>query len=63
MTPSEKLTALGWPTLPALAKNMLTTPIETMDVKRGELMAGNAMHLTNAAIVLAVGLACFKRVQ
>ena len=62
MTPGEKLTALGWPTLPELAKKMLCTPLQTLDSKRGELMAGNAMHLGNAAIVLAIGLACFRKV-
>ena len=62
MTPGEKLTALGWPTLPELSQKMLCTPLQTLDSKRGELMAGNAMHLGNAAIVLAIGLACFRKV-
>lgn len=62
MTPGEKLTALGWPTLPELSQKMLCTPLQTLDSKRGELMAGNAKHLGNAAIVLAIGLACFRKV-
>ena len=62
MTPGEKLTALGWPTLPELSQKMLCTPLQTLDSKRGELMAVNAMHLGNSAIVLAIGLACFRKV-
>ena len=61
MTAVDKLTALGWPTVQEVSDNMMTTCVPLLDPKRGELMAGNAMLLGNAGIVLLVGLTCFKK--
>ena len=63
MTSVDRLTALGWPTTEGIASNMLTTCLPTLDTRRGELMAGNAMALGNVSIVILVGLSCFKRVS
>ena len=63
MTSVDRLTALGWPTTGEIASNMLTTCLPTLDMSRGELMAGNAMALGNVSIVILVGLSCFKRVS
>lgn len=60
LTPTDKITALGWPTTSEAARNMLTTVLPTLDEKRSGLMAGNAMLLGNCAIVMLVGLCCFK---
>ena len=61
MTPSCKLSALAWPTTNEMAKSMLTSTLPSLDVKRSELMQGNAMNLMNVAIVVLLGLACFSR--
>lgn len=61
MTSTDKLTALGWPTTKEVASSMLTSVLGTVDPKRAELMAGNAMHLSNVAIVVLVSLVCFTK--
>lgn len=61
LTPSDKLTALGWPTTKSIADSMLVTQLPALDNGRAELMAGNAMLLGNCSIVMLVGLTCFKK--
>ena len=61
MTSVDKLTALGWPTTSPIADAMMATKLPTLDTKRAELMAGNAMHLGNVSLVILCGLVCFGR--
>ena len=61
MTSTDKLTALGWPTTKEVASSMRTSVLGTVDPKRAELMAGNAMHLSNVSIVVLVGMVCFRK--
>ena len=63
MTPADKLAALGWPTSLETAGSMGVSRVPILDVQRGDLMAGNAMHLSNSAVVLLIGLSCFGRSQ
>ena len=63
LTPIDKVTPLGWPTTARASDNMLTSRLPALDTKRAELMAGNAMLLGNCAVVILVGLACFKKVS
>ena len=55
----DKLAALGWPVTPQTAQNMGTLPLPCRDTKRAAAVAGNAMHLGNAGVVLLTALACF----
>ena len=60
MSGADKLAALGWPVTACQAESMGCTPLACKDAKRSSAVAGNAMHLNNAAIVLLVGLVCFR---
>ena len=59
MSGADKLAALGWPVTKEAAESMGTSPLPCRDAKRASELAGNAMHLTNASIVMLTGLACF----
>lgn len=59
MLPTDKLAALGWPTNFQAARGMGTKKFPAMDRRRGDLVAGNAMHLGNSTILLLLGLVCF----
>ena len=59
MLPADKLAALGWPTNLQAARGMGTKKFPAMDRRRGDLVAGNAMHLGNSTILLLLGLVCF----
>ena len=61
LTPSDKLLALGWPVSMDTAASMQVPPLPSLDLKRADLMAGNAMHLGNSSVVLFIGLSCFGR--
>ena len=61
LCPQDKLAALGWPMTLGTANEMGTTPFPALDPHRADEMAGNSMHLTCAAVVLMLGLACFGR--
>ena len=55
---SEKLMALGWPCTPEISERLGTTTLQPIPLKQIDVMAGNAMHLTVASIVLMLGLTC-----
>ncbi|CAJ1446413.1 unnamed protein product [Effrenium voratum] len=63
LTGQEKLAALGWPVNQGLAEEMMTTVMPSIDPTRSHFLAGNSMHLTNATVVLMVGLSCFGPVK
>lgn len=62
MSPTDKLAALGWPVTQDIARSYGVTVFPSLDLKRGDLLAGNSMHLGNSSVVLLLGLACFGRV-
>ncbi|CAE7660258.1 unnamed protein product, partial [Symbiodinium necroappetens] len=59
MSGCDKLAALGWPVTPEQALNMGCSQMPCRDPRRADQVAGNAMHLSNAALILLLGLACF----
>ena len=58
----DKLASLGWPCTPEVAAEMGTTPVPALDPQRADVLAGNSMHLTCAAVVLMLGVTCFGKV-
>jgi hypothetical protein len=61
LTAVDKLASLGWPVTPEVAEAMGVPIVPVTDNARADVMAGNAMHFTNSAVVLLVGLACFGK--
>ena len=58
-TGQDKLCSLGWPVNSKLARNMLTSPMPSIDPDRSDFLAGNSMHVANCSIVMLVALSCF----
>ena len=59
LLPSEKMASLGFPVFAGTA-NVLGAPVmPLLDTRRADSVCGNSFHLSNAAIVMLCGLACF----
>ena len=63
MTPCDKLASMGWPVTEEAAEAMGTRPLPVVDVERSASLVGNAMHLTQIAVILLLGLSCFGRLE
>ena len=59
LSQKDKLASLGWPVSSECAEAMGTAPLPALDPARADIMAGNSMHFTCAAVVLLLGLTCF----
>ena len=59
VTGADRMAALGWPVSEATAMEMGASCVPSVDSKHAGTVAGSAMHLGNASLVLLIALACF----
>ena len=59
LLPVDKLASMGLPVTEATADMMGVPVLPVLDPKRASSIQGNAMHFSNIAVVLLLGLTCF----
>ncbi|CAE8720142.1 unnamed protein product [Polarella glacialis] len=60
LTAGDRLGAMGFPVRQNVAEAMGVPQIPILDAARAGDLAGNAMHINNAAIVQLVAMSCFR---
>lgn len=61
LTPYDKLAAQGWPMSEEVARAMGVTKFPCLDLSRADSHVGNAMHMSNCALLVLLGLSCFGK--
>ena len=62
---ADKLASLAWPVTPSCAEAMGlgACPLPVLDPARGDVLAGNSMHLANVSVAPLLAYCCFGFIE